>query len=75
MTDETTPNWVEETLKRYVVKKDVPTLPKLGRNVQAEIGRLQAVIDVVSKNNIPETELVRLRNKAQDLVNILNSRQ
>jgi hypothetical protein len=70
------PEWVIKTLGKYVGKKtEGPVLPDLGRNMQAEILRLQAVIDTVSKHRIPATELVRLRNKAQDLLNILNSKQ
>lgn len=75
MSAENTPDWVRRTLDKYVVRKPVAQLPSLSRNMQAEIGRLQAVIDVVTKHQIPEGELVRLRNKTQDLLNILNSKQ
>ena len=69
------PDWVARTLDKYVRKTPVVVLPTLGRNMQAEMGRLQAVIDVVTKHQIPESEIVRLRNKTQDLLNILNSKQ
>lgn len=76
MTTTERPAWVAATLDKYVGKKAaVVTLPELGRNMQAEVTRIQAVIDVVSKHRVPETELVRLRNKAQDLLNILNAKQ
>lgn len=70
------PDWVARTLEKYVGKKaGVVALPELGRNMQAEVTRIQAVIDVVSKHRVPATELVRLRNKTQDLLNILNAKQ
>lgn len=76
MNEPTRPDWVERTLKKYVGKKTTGiVLPKLNRNMQAEILRIQAVIDIVTKHNVPESELVRLRNKTQDLLNLLNSRQ
>lgn len=75
MSTQTRPDWVNNTISKYVTKKtNGVRLPSLGRNLQAEIGRLQAVIDVVSNHRIPEGEVVRLRNKAQDLLNILNSK-
>jgi hypothetical protein len=75
MTTTKRPDWVEQTLGKYVSKRvNGPTLPSLGRNVQAEITRIQAVIDVVTKHQIPETEIVRLRNKTRDLLNILEAR-
>lgn len=69
------PEWVERTLGKYVIKKNAQTLPPLGRNMQAEVTRIQAVIDVVSKHHLPESEIVRLKKKAQDLLNILNAKQ
>lgn len=76
MNTEKRPDWVTRTLDKYVGKRSTaPVLPELGRNMQAEMGRLQAVIDVVSKHQIPEGELVRIRNKTQDLLNILNAKQ
>ena len=76
MTTDERPEWVARTLDKYVGKKTgMATLPELGRNMQAEVTRIQAVIDVVSKHRVPETERVRLRNKAQDLLNILNAKQ
>lgn len=74
MPDRKNPDWVEQTLQKYVGKKTTaPSRPKVGRNVQPEIGRLQAIIDVVVKYQLPESELVRLRNKARDLMNILDA--
>lgn len=70
------PSWVNATLDKYVGKKAaVVALPELGRNLQAEVTRIQAVIDTVTKHKVPASELVRLRNKAQDLLNILNAKQ
>lgn len=73
MTDQNCPDWVQRTLQKYVGKTAAPSRPNVGRNVQPEIVRIQAVIDVVSKYQIPEGELARLRNKVQDLMNILNA--
>lgn len=76
MTTDTRPDWVAATLDKYVGKRGVGlSLPALGRNMQAEVTRIQAVIDVVTRHKVPETELVRLRNKTQDLLNILNAKQ
>ena len=76
MTTDARPEWVNQTLNKYVGKKTgTVTLPELGRNMQAEFTRIQAVIDVVSRHKVPTTELVRLRNKTQDLLNILNAKQ
>lgn len=69
------PEWVKHTLDKYVVKKtDAIVLPKLGRNLQAEVGKVQSIIDVVAKHAVADTERVRLRNKVQDLLNVLNSK-
>ena len=75
MTNTKDPDWVQNTLKKFVTKKATSELPEIKRNMQAEVNRLQSVIDTVSKNQIPKTEMVRLRNKAQDLLNVLNSKQ
>jgi hypothetical protein len=76
MSTDERPEWVIATLDKYVGKSaGAVTLPELGRNMQAEVTRIQAVIDVVTKYKVPETELVRLRNKTQDLLNILNAKQ
>lgn len=70
------PEWVKNTLGKYIGKKTSGiVLPKLGRNLQAEVGKVQSIIDVVTKHAVADTELVRLRNKVQDLLNVLNSKQ
>lgn len=67
------PNWVQKTLDKFVVQKNVDTRPKLGRNTQAELNKLNSIIDVVTKNQIPEAEVIRLQQKARDLLNILTA--
>ena len=50
------PEWVARTLDKYVGKKEsVSTLPELGRNMQAEVTRIQAVIDVVTRHSVKRT--------------------
>lgn len=72
MTDEKRPDWVQQTLDKYVGKNTVVTSrPEVGRNLQAEMSRIQAVIDTVVKYKIPAGELVRLRQKTLDLLHIL----
>lgn len=73
MSDVERPDWVQATLNRYVVQTAVDTRPNLGRNTQAEVNKLNSIIDVVSKNKIPTQELFRLQEKAKVLLNILDS--
>lgn len=76
MFDEKRPEWVENTLRKFVSKGDgVGSLPSLGRNVQPEITRLQAVIEVVANHEISASELTRLKSKVQMLLRILESKQ
>lgn len=75
MSTEQRPDWVIQTINKFIGKKDVvDALPPVGRNVQPEMVRLQAVIDTVRKHNIPEGEVIRLRGKARELLSLLDSK-
>ncbi len=69
------PDWVQKTLDKYVGQKNAPALPRLGRNVQPEIERIQAVTNCVVKYDISNDELSRLKDKTLILLKTLESRQ
>jgi hypothetical protein len=69
------PAWVEKTLRKYVGNKVIADRPTFKRNVQAEINKIISITDYISKHSVPTTELIRLKEKVQTLLNVINSKQ
>ena len=68
-------NNIEKIKQKYITKNNYSTSfhPKLKRNLQAEINKINSIADLVNNKNIPFSELSRLEFSLELLLKLVRN--